>query len=200
MNNSQLINQDSGNVEYYTPDEVLACVHAMFPVIDLDPASCELANQNVKAKQIFTIEDNALTKDWVGDTLWMNHPFTKGEKACKPKCIKKICNDPKYKKYRGHCITEEIPSNLDWINYYLEQFNQGHFKEGLNITFSNTSETWCQKLLNAGLSCFIDGRTHFNDAENKATGGATKGCFVTYLGNRTEEFKTIFSKLGAVKQ
>lgn len=205
MNNSQLINQDSGNVEYYTPAEVLACVHQMFPVIDLDPASCELANQNVKAKQIFTIEDNALTKDWVGNTVWMNHPFTKGEKACPAKkgrkkmCKKKNCIPNRKSTTRGHCITEDIPSNLDWITYYLNQFELGHFNEGLNITFSNTSETWCQKLLNAGASCFIDGRTHFNDAENKPTGSATKGCFITYLGDRTEEFKTIFSKLGAVK-
>ena len=54
MTPDQLINQDSGNVEYYTPDEVLERVHLMFPVIDLDPASNEIANQSVKACLLYT--------------------------------------------------------------------------------------------------------------------------------------------------
>lgn len=199
MTPDQLINQDSGNVEYYTPDEVLECVHQMFPVIDLDPASNEIANQSVKAKRFFTKEDDALTQDWIAETVWLNHPFNKGELACKPKCVKKICNDPTYYKYRGHCITEDIPSNGNWVDYYLNQFALGNFKEAMNITFVNSSEAWCQKLLNAGVSCFIDGRTHFKDPKGNVKKGATKGCFITYLGHRPEEFKKIFSILGVVK-
>jgi ParB family chromosome partitioning protein len=199
MTPDQLINQDSGNVEYYTPEVVLKYVHQMFPVIDLDPASNDIANKSVKAAHYFTKEDDALTQNWIGETVWLNHPFNKGELACKPKCVKKICNDPSYHKYRGHCITEDIASNGDWVDYYLEQFALGNFKEAMNITFVNSSEAWCQKLLNAGLSCFIDGRTHFNDPQGNIKRGATKGCFITYLGNRTDEFRKIFSVLGVVK-
>ncbi|MBD1583457.1 hypothetical protein [Pseudoalteromonas sp. S16_S37] len=199
MGNDQLINQDSGCAEYYTPPTLLAYVHRMFPVIELDPASCETANQNVKALRFFDKSVDGLKQPWIAKTLWMNHPFNKGEKACKTKCQKKICNDPNYSKYRGHCIDTDIPSNGDWIDYLLYQFNAGNIKEAMNITFVNSSEAWCQKLLNAGLSCFLNGRTHFHDENNKLKKGTTKGCFITYLGDRTDEFRAIFSEIGVVK-
>jgi ParB family chromosome partitioning protein len=199
MKNDQLINQDSGNVEYYTPPEIMDCVHEMFQIISLDPASCETANKTVKAHEFFTKEDNALTKQWLGSTVWLNHPFSKGEKACKDNCKKKVCTDKSYSKYRGHCITTDIPSNLDWVNKLIEEFNTGHFIESLNITFVNSSESWCQKLLAAGKSCFITGRTNFLDGNGNQTSGAPKGCFITYLGNRTDDFEKVFSKIGVVK-
>lgn len=77
MGNDELINQDSGCVEYYTPPEILAYVHRMFPVIELDPASCETANQNVKALRFFNKENDALKQQWHAKTVWMNHPSAK---------------------------------------------------------------------------------------------------------------------------
>lgn len=199
MNNSQLINQDSGNTEHYTPGDIMAVVHEMFPVIELDPASCKKANETVKAERFFTAKQNGLTKQWKAKTLWMNHPFSKGELACKPNCKKKACKDPLYSKFRGHCITEDIPSNLDWVNYLLDQHEKGNIGESLNITFCNSSEAFCQKLLKAGKSCFINGRVQFNDHKGNKTNGAPKGCFITYIGQRKEEFEIIFSKIGVVK-
>ena len=199
MNNSKLINQDSGNAEYYTNYEIISLVQEMFGEIDLDPASSELANITVQAKRFFTKEQNALKLKWIANRLWMNHPFAKGEKACKPKCKKKICTDKKYSKYRGHHITEDIPSNLVWVTKLLEEFRLGNFKESLNITFCNSSEKWCQLLLNAGSTCFIDGRTQYNDSEGNKTKGVTKGSIITYLGPRKVLFHRIFSKIGVVK-
>jgi hypothetical protein len=42
--------------------------------IDLDPASCDLANQTVKAAQFFTKEDDGLSKKWKG-RVWLNPPY-----------------------------------------------------------------------------------------------------------------------------
>jgi hypothetical protein len=44
--------------------------------IDLDPASCEVAQANVKAKRFYTIEDNGLEKKWTGN-VWLNPPYSK---------------------------------------------------------------------------------------------------------------------------
>jgi hypothetical protein len=78
MNNSaQLINQDSGVVEYYTPKFIVDAARAVMGGIDLDPASCELANTPVQATNIFTKEDDGLMRAWVG-RVWMNHPFERG--------------------------------------------------------------------------------------------------------------------------
>lgn len=74
--NHQLINQDSGDVEYYTPAWVTEAAMQVMGGIDLDPASCEVANKTVGAARYFTAADNGLTMPWYG-RVWMNHPFGK---------------------------------------------------------------------------------------------------------------------------
>lgn len=76
MNNAQQINQDSGNVEYYTPEYITSAARDCMGGIDLDPASCIIANQTIKAETIYTIEDDGLKQEWFG-RVWMNHPFSK---------------------------------------------------------------------------------------------------------------------------
>ena len=50
MNSShQMINQDSGSVEYYTPAYIVEAAREAMGSIGLDPASCEKANQIVQA-------------------------------------------------------------------------------------------------------------------------------------------------------
>ena len=98
----QLVNQDSGVVEYYTQAYIIDLVRQVLGDIDLDPASCIEANKVVQAKYIFTKEDDGLTKPWFGK-VWMNHPFHKGEKACSKKCKKINCKKSRKKnvKQRG---------------------------------------------------------------------------------------------------
>jgi len=69
-----LINQSSGNVEWYTPFEIVNAARLAMGGIDLDPASCAVANETVKATTIFTRDDDGLSRDWHGN-VWMNHPF-----------------------------------------------------------------------------------------------------------------------------
>lgn len=52
-------------VEHYTPVPIVeAARFTLGGVIDLDPASCEVANRTVKARRIFTKEDNGLALPW----------------------------------------------------------------------------------------------------------------------------------------
>lgn len=75
-NASQLINQDSGDAEYYTPQFIVEVAREAMGGIDLDPASSEAANKRVSALQIFTETDDGLSKEWFG-RVWMNHPFSR---------------------------------------------------------------------------------------------------------------------------
>lgn len=77
MNNAQLIQQDSGNVEWYTPAYIVDAARRAMGGIDLDPASSWVANQRVQAGTIFTADDDGLTRQWFGK-VWMNHPFGRG--------------------------------------------------------------------------------------------------------------------------
>ncbi|KAF0249162.1 MAG: hypothetical protein FD167_1433, partial [bacterium] len=42
--------------------------------IDLDPASCKLANRTIKAKKIFTLADDGLVQPWNG-RIFLNPPY-----------------------------------------------------------------------------------------------------------------------------
>lgn len=76
-NNSQLINQDSGNVEWYTPWAIIECARALMGSIDLDPFSCHEANYRPEGIVALTyFSNNGLIPDWYGN-VWMNHPFGK---------------------------------------------------------------------------------------------------------------------------
>ncbi len=66
--------QNTGQNEWYTPDEYIEAARDVLETIDVDPASSSLANKTVKAARYFTIEDDGLTEPWVGK-VWMNPPY-----------------------------------------------------------------------------------------------------------------------------
>lgn len=65
---------NSGTNEWYTPAEYIEKARAVLKTIELDPASCEYANQTVKAKKFYSIKDDGLSHEWHGKT-WMNPPY-----------------------------------------------------------------------------------------------------------------------------
>lgn len=78
MKNHQLVNQDSGIVDYITPAYIVDAARRTMGRIDLDPASNFIANKTVGAIEFFTA--NGLTKVWAGN-VWMNHPFYRHQNA-----------------------------------------------------------------------------------------------------------------------
>lgn len=67
--------QNTGESEWYTPFEYIACAHSVMGRIDLDPASSEIANKTVRAEKIYTSKDDGLSKFWAGK-VWMNPPYS----------------------------------------------------------------------------------------------------------------------------
>lgn len=65
----------TGNNERYTPDDVVALAVKVLGAIDLDPASCEEANQTVGARRIYTLETNGLAHDWRAENVYLNPPY-----------------------------------------------------------------------------------------------------------------------------
>lgn len=69
---------ENNNNEWFTPMDVIDRVKKVFGGgIDLDPASCLLANQRVMAGHFYTKDDSGLSKekDWFG-RVFMNPPYS----------------------------------------------------------------------------------------------------------------------------
>jgi ParB family chromosome partitioning protein len=76
MNNGKLINQDSGDQEYYTPDFIVEACRKTMGSIDLDPFSSAKANLTVGAKKFYTKDDDGFSQSWYGN-VFVNHPFSR---------------------------------------------------------------------------------------------------------------------------
>jgi phage N-6-adenine-methyltransferase len=66
---------NSGDDEWFTRQDIVDAARIVLGVIDLDPASCEVANTVVKAERFFTIDDDGLTLPWHG-RVWLNPPYS----------------------------------------------------------------------------------------------------------------------------
>ena len=208
--------QDSGNQEYYTDPKIIECARRVLGTIDLDPASNSLANATVNATTFFCKDDDGLSKDWIGN-VFMNHPFSKGEKPCKHyakdgkshkkgdyNCTKRVCNDPSYRHYRGQHIDVAIPSNLDWIQHLELQNSKGNTRNAINIAFAELSSSWGQIMTN-GVYCIPFERVNYyqwnkEKSELVKDSGVTKGSILRYWGNNPELFAEVFSEIGTIHQ
>lgn len=54
----------SASKEHYTPPEIIEAARLTMQSIDLDPASCQLANTIVKASRYYSVADDGLNQDW----------------------------------------------------------------------------------------------------------------------------------------
>lgn len=166
MNAAQLINQTSGDFEYYTPPEIIDAARVVMGDIDLDPASSVAANERVKAGRFYTVADDGLSLPWFG-RVWLNHPFGRG------------LNDL-------------------WISKIVQEYAIANIEEALCITYACTSEKWFQPLL-PHKQCFISPRTNYYLPDGSLKKGVTKGSVVTYFGDNSRRFATVFEAFGVVK-
>ena len=68
---------DSGTPEWYTPEFILDLVRKTFGgAIELDPASCDAAQEVVGAKRYYTVEDDGLAQDWSARNVFLNPPYS----------------------------------------------------------------------------------------------------------------------------
>lgn len=65
----------TGQDEWYTPPEHLELVRRALGGIDLDPASCEAAQANVKAERFFSEAEDGLSQSWHG-RVFLNPPYS----------------------------------------------------------------------------------------------------------------------------
>ena len=97
--NSPHVSNNSGNNEWYTPLEYIEMARKAMGAINLDPASCELANKTVMADKFFSMEENGLKQKWFGK-VWLNPPYASD-------AIGKFC-EKVVGEYEDHNVEEAI--------------------------------------------------------------------------------------------
>ncbi len=101
--------------EWETPDDLFNELNKEFN-FTLDPCA---THENHKCNKYYTKEDDGLSKDWSKEVVFMNPPYSRAEKPCKPNCKKSICIR------RGYHIDKYKPGQEDWIRKAYEEYKKG---------------------------------------------------------------------------
>jgi hypothetical protein len=172
----------SASTEHYTPQAIVDAATRTLGSIDLDPASCELANTIVQATSFFSEKDNGFRKAWLSrggalSNVFLNPPGGKSdnqERRVLPKCEQTgACGLPIPHKHEG---TES--GQKKWWFKLAQEFEIGNVESAIFIGFSIEILQTTQVKTPAGLSipldyplCFPARRLQFLHEDHEAFSG-----------------------------
>lgn len=166
----------SDSNEWYTPAEFPKAAREVMGSIDLDPASCSLANTVIQATTYYTKEDDGLSNEWKGN-IWLNPPY-------------------------GRVGTSrQIGQTELWIEHLIEQYNKGNVKQAILLVNAYLYKQWFAPLWQYPI-CFPTGRLSFWNAQGQH-GRSPHSSALVYFGSNTQRFVDVFEgvyKFGPVVQ
>lgn len=164
------VKHNSGNNEWYTPSHIIAAVREVFGgTIDLDPASCPVANRVVGATTFFTKEDDGLSRDWAPfGSVFVNPPYGR-ERGAFSSFVEKI-------------VREAIAG-----------------AKMIVLVNNGTESKAGQRLLRAcDVVCFLSGRVRFLDETGVPKYTPLQGQMVLGMNVDVAQFESVFGRLGVV--
>lgn len=155
--------------EWYTSPDVISAVREVLGCVDLDPASCAVANRVVRASRFYTIEDDGLSQPWPG-RLFVNPPYGRDE---------------------NHESNQAV-----WSQRLIQQYDAGVTTEAILLVNSATGNAWFRPLMERFPICFPR-RIHFYNPEREQSQPTHSNALI-YLGQNEGLFAAAFNRLGPV--
>lgn len=196
----------SASKEHYTPPEIVEAARAVMGEIDLDPATCRLANTVVKAKHTFTDKSNGFRQSWAGN-VFLNPPGGKCDAA----------GNQLFKAEKGYryadgspCTAAALSSAKVWWRKLALEFEGGAVQSAIFIGFSlellQVTQVGDSILLPLSFPiCYPSRRVAYYVEDD--SGGLRKGAspthasfiaFLSHRGLRRGLFQERFCKFGKV--
>lgn len=163
--------------EWYTPSKYIEAARQVMGSIDLDPASCELANQTVKATRYYTQEENGLSKPWYGN-VWLNPPYGRNT------TVNGVW------KGGGKSLVAL------WIDRLIEVYQSDWIDQAIMLVQADTDAAWFQPLWEY-IICFPHKQIYFHVPRGENNKQIFGSIFV-YLGANEQRFIDVFSQFGRI--
>lgn len=126
----------TGNNNWSTPQWFFDRLKKVFP-FTLDPCA---DNENHKCDKYYTVQDNGLTQNWGGQTVFCNPPY--GRK------------------------TKNRSGQEDWIKKCWDECNENHITTVMLIPARTDTQSQHKYIFpNAKYICFVKGRLKFGDKD-----------------------------------
>lgn len=183
MKQAMSVLTSSKSNDWYTPPRYIEAARKVMGGIDLDPASCEIANEWIQAEVWIGDRANGLTFPWEG-RVWINPPYGKtGNKSNQELWARKLLRE-----YLAGNVTEAILLTKTVPGYYWWDWMFNYWPGPVCITWGRIA------FIKLEWVRFINGQVVVvppaGDHRSKAASS------FWYLGPHTERFKATFSEFG----
>lgn len=167
--------KETKSSEWYTSAKYIEAARSVMGEIDLDPASCNVADQTVKATAYYTKEQNGLALPWYG-RVWLNPPYGRTVK-----------------------MQEQGKSTIYlFVKRLIDSYECGDVEQAILLVTTEVNAKWFYPLWQYTI-CFPDHRVHFfvpNETLQKYS--QMFGTCSVYLGPNEARFTEVFSRFGRI--
>lgn len=162
--------------EWYTPAKYIEAAREVFGgVIDLDPASCEMANKTVKAARYYSKEENGLLQDWSCSSMWLNPPYGRTNNT-----------SGGYRSWQGAFVRR--------LTY---EYQCGNVDQAIVLLLGNSCFRDYFQPLWQHVVCFHNSDIIFQKGDG-SIGNFGFGTIFAYLGPNEQRFIDTFSRFGRI--